>query len=181
MKDVRHHTFESGHVAFDRKAKTYGISTGNVVSGTQLSGYIRSHSETECNGKTDYDPGCLRNFDLHSFYSYPIDRRVSQWCSDNKNKAVILYCIRHHKGEQRIIHGWIITGGHDQHEFEARFDFGRRKSQRVIDEAIEFLCGDRRPYAADILCKTEAEVRSTYEAGPALRLALQVFRSRRAS
>lgn len=178
MKDVRHHTFESGHVTFDGKAKTYGVSMGNVVSGTQLSGYIRSHSQTECNGNTR-DPGHLRNFDLHSFYSYPIDKRARQWCFDNKNKTVILYCIRHHIGKRRIIHGWLITGGYAQHEFEARFDFGRRKSQRVIDEAIEFLCGDHRPYGADLFCKTEAEVRSAYEPGPALRLALEVFRSRR--
>ena len=178
QKCVRHHDFVSDHKTFNNKARIYGVSTGNVVSGTQNSTYVRAHSEIECNGFTN-PPGHLRAFDLKTFNqpSYSLDWRVRNWLDANREIKCIVYCLRTHRGDNSTVHGWIITSADDNYELLARCDGRGAKNRSVVDEAINFLTGRRHHFSADIICDTEEEVRQRFQ-GEELEIALEIFRKK---
>jgi hypothetical protein len=179
-KNVRYHDFESDHQTFNAKARTYGVSSGNVCSGTQNSTYVRSHSETECNGATR-PPGHLRAFDLEVFKGQiALPHEVRTWLNVNRENKCIVYCLRTYRGEQVRVHGWIITGPDPDHKLLASFAGRGQKNRSVVDEAIRFLAGNSKHFAVDVICNSEAEVREKYE-GAQLKLALANWRLKKKS
>lgn len=97
----------TGHKTYDRASHGY-ITVGSVVSGGQYSTYIRGYKEVECNGYMS-EQGHLQKFDLDSFKwanSYFRDK-IRELASGSD--SVIAYCIRHYNGDDRMIHGYIIT------------------------------------------------------------------------
>lgn len=131
----------TGHATFDRQADCLG--TGNVIGKVQLSFYIRPYSETECNGRTN-SPGHLREYDLHYFQDLPssILQVVKNLTVD---KPVILYEIRHWRGEQKTVHGYIITDA--KHHLLRVFITGpTAKSQQVINGVLPYLAEDVREH-----------------------------------
>lgn len=102
--------FDSGNASYDAKVNSrngLSVMTGNVISDAQFSSFIRAHACTECNGFTR-EPGHLQAFDLRPFASAPrsVLRRVRERAT---TESVILYRVRHWRGEREIVHGYIIT------------------------------------------------------------------------
>ncbi len=102
----------TGHKTFDRQCHG-GLTTGNVIGGTQLSWYIRPKHATECNGLS-FAPGILLESDLKAFRDLP--KRVARFIEE-LGRQVILNEIRHWTGPRwrpkKHIHGYIVTEGHD--------------------------------------------------------------------
>jgi|GEM_PF-2968270 len=133
-RDGNHMLFESGHKTFDRQVDC--ISTGNMIGDVQLSFYIRPKVETECNGFS-FKPGHLRDFNLSMFKQLPVVVR-QRVLSLTETNGVWLYEFRHWAGEQKIVHGYVITSS--DHQLLAKFITGpTSKSAQVIDEAITYI------------------------------------------
>lgn len=99
---------KTGHKTFDKQ--TNMITTGNVIANTQLSGFIRKHSEVECNGY-DFKEGELRKSDLKDFRKFDGFQMVKDYLDKSlKDEQVILYAFAHRSSKDRIIvHGYVIT------------------------------------------------------------------------
>jgi len=138
---------ESGHRAFDEQTNV--ISTGNVIANTQISSHVRPYTEVECGGQT-FKPGHLRDYDLRAF-THLISRRVRWWITENtRTESCWLYVFFHHDGEQRIIHGCVIT--HGDHTLWDKFYTGTgptHKSRLVVDEAALYVSN---PPGGDVAC-----------------------------
>ena len=107
---------ETGHKTFDKQCEC--LSVGNVMGTCQSSSFIRPWSETECNGKTDYEPGHLQKFDLELFREVPLYLRDF---IKTQSKSVILYELRHwikkpYGENQKVIHAYLVTTGDDDHK-----------------------------------------------------------------
>jgi hypothetical protein len=109
-----------------------------------------------------------------------LDWRVRNWLDANSETKCIVYCLHTHRGDQVRVHGWIVTGPHDDHELLASFAGRGQKNQSVVDEAIKFLTGNSKHFAVDVICDSETEVRQKYE-GEQREFALQLFRQRKKS
>lgn len=135
--------FKSGHKTFDKQTNI--ITTGNVIANTQISGYVRPKSETECNGFI-VDPGTLQAFDLkqYTFSNLPTKRfcavrfsKIAAKLADDNN-GCIAYKFLHKKGKYAIPHGLIITT--IDHKFLWKYIEPRSaKSALVINEAQKYI------------------------------------------
>ena len=114
------------HKGFNRICDYVG--TGNVISNVQRSGFIRAHTDTECNGHT-FKPGELQAFDLKPFAP------VAWWVRKHAaEKSVILYKFVTGK----TVHGYIMTDC--EHRMIGRYETGpTRKSRSVLDFVSEFI------------------------------------------
>ncbi len=132
-RDGNHQLFESGHKTFDRQVDC--VSTGNVIGHVQLSSHIRPYAETECNGRV-WQSGHLRAFDLKN---WQLPCHVRQCVLDmTEINAVWLYEFRHWRGEEKIVHGYVITNY--EHDLLDYFITGPTyKSELVIHEAITYI------------------------------------------
>ncbi len=139
---------ETGHRAFDRQANTNFVGVGNVVSDVQLSSYVRSRNELECNGRVNA-PQHLQNFDIAHFgRSLPVMpaevERVTRKAA-NDNDGAILYRFGYYVGpsrEPRRIHlGWVVTDR--QYQLVAAFSAPTPKARRVIDEMLAFVAAGK--------------------------------------
>lgn len=138
-KSVRKDSFVSDHITFNKLVKTFGISTGNVVSPVQFSNFVRSYDDTECNKQT-FEQGRLRSYDLFMFKNYKIPISIVNWLHENKEKKVILYCLRHLDRNTPIIHGWIITDtNYYGPKLLKQWTNGRQKSISIVTEVIKFI------------------------------------------
>ena len=95
--------FESLHKTFNRSVKC--VSTGNVISGTQISFYIRPFSQKICNGRK-FSPGHLQKWDLDFFPVLPQEIRNY---IEGKDTEFILYHFFYYKSRRRINIGWVLT------------------------------------------------------------------------
>lgn len=107
---------DTGHRGFNKQCESLGV--GNVWGTCQFSNYIRSYTETECDGFT-FPVGDLQKADLDHFKDIPshIRQQVEQM---TRNTGGILYEIRHwgrrlpyQDRRQKIIHGYILTAQHN--------------------------------------------------------------------
>lgn len=129
---------KTGHATFDSQCD--GMSSGNVWGGTQFSNYIRAFTETECNGFTNA-PGHLQTFDLNFFKDglpHRVKERVKEYA---RTKSVILYEFRHWVGERKVVHGYIITRGHDgNNQLLQIIDTGPTfKSYAILQTAAQYV------------------------------------------
>lgn len=127
---------ESGHKTFDRQTNL--ITKGNVISNTQISGYIRPYNQTECNGRT-VKKGELQDFDLRKFGRLPyyVEEMV-RTCA--KDKTVILYMFFHRNAyNEKVVHGYIITNT-NYNVIDIFVTGTRRKSRDVIQECKLYVC-----------------------------------------
>lgn len=92
---------ESGFKEFDKQTNL--ITSGNCISNTQYSNYIRPYNETKCNG-FEKQKGDLFNFDLQHF---SISNSLREYIK-SLNDQVCLYEFRiYRKGIKDVI-GWLI-------------------------------------------------------------------------
>ena len=125
---------DTGCKTFDRQISAIG--TGQVLGSTQTSWCVRPYSETECNGH-QFEKGSLRATDLRGFGNIPAP--VRRWLDENRETACILYKFFHCRsgGVEKTVHGFVITGR--DYKLLYRWDNGRYKSMRVIDECLTYI------------------------------------------
>jgi hypothetical protein len=125
---------ETGHKTFDRQ--TNAIFTGNVISNTQYSKWIRPYNETKCYGG-ERPKGYLQDWDLDNFTNLPYTVRsyVKKIAIDD---PVILYEFHSYSNGVKIIHGYVVTT--KNHELLNYFITGPTyKSHDVILKCIEYV------------------------------------------
>ena len=133
---------ETGHKTFDRQ--TNAISHGNIIANTMYGSYIRSYTETECNG-FDFPVGHLFNVDMKPFIERMglRNQRIIEYIkkeTEARQKSVILYCFFHWRNGERIVHGYILTDwdyNHIQTFYGERYS---SKSISVLDECKQYVC-----------------------------------------
>lgn len=105
----------TGHKAFDKQ--TNCIAIGNVSANTQLSGFVRSKNEVECNNHS-YAPGELQDYDLNKGYIsqfFPSYLRYIARDLADKHNGCIVYKFFHKTGKDCMgtthyqHHGFVIT------------------------------------------------------------------------
>lgn len=132
---------DTGHKTFDRQ--TVCLSTGNVISSTQLSGYIRAFNDVRMPPGYEVEPGHLQAFDLDSarWSGLPnhVRKRVVEYAVD---KSVILYKFRHFSGNREIVDGWVLTDA-DYHLLFKAVTGPTYKSYEVIDECTKYITVER--------------------------------------
>ena len=131
---------DSGWKEFDRQ--TNCISTGNVISNTQLSQFIRPYSETECNG-FERPKGHLMKFDLESFNRYDIPQRIMNILKDvNRRESYILYMFFTMRNGMVEPFCWVITDElHRLITYNIVYHYGQHLSKRIsaAKEAISYI------------------------------------------
>ena len=139
-RDENHMLFESPHKTFNKQADC--INTGNIIGNVEYGAYIRAYNNIECNGKTDYMPGDLQNFDLKSIPHLSPNHVINKIRELAKNESIIFYAFFHHNGDQRIMHGWIITK-YNYLELARFYANNNWKSMAVLDECAKYVCLNR--------------------------------------
>jgi hypothetical protein len=133
----------TGHATFDRQCD--GISTGNVYGNVQKSAYIRAYTETECNGKEDFQPGALREYDFRTTWKDLPSHIRSAVEKETMQETAILYEFRHwinvHGGRKKIVHGYILTRGQNkEHRLLRVFNTGDSyKSRMVLETCSKYI------------------------------------------
>ncbi len=79
---------DSGFKTFDKQTNL--ITYGNVIANTQISSYIRTKTETTCNG-FDFKEDELRQHDLQWFKKYLNSYSIKRIEELTENKQAILY------------------------------------------------------------------------------------------
>jgi len=127
----------TGHRTFDRQTNV--ISTGNIIADTQAAFYVRGELEVTCWGDTVYKPGHLRDYDLGAFRGIPGYIRAHILKHTNgTEKSVWVSMFFHHRGEQRIVHGYVITT--PDHKLLGKFVTGPTyKSELVIEGVLPYV------------------------------------------
>jgi hypothetical protein len=128
----------TSHATFNRKVDL--IMTGIVYSNVQNSTHIRPRQQLECNSRL-FACGHLQNFDLDVFgYKSQEMSAVTCYIKNDpyfESHAAIAYRFFHYVGDDRVIHGVIVTDG--EHRLLRRFDREdlairrSRKSASVLD------------------------------------------------
>lgn len=128
--------FITGHRTFDRQSEA-SFFTGNAITNTQLSFFVRPVNETECNGFKNA-PGVLFKHDIDGF-GPDVDQRVVSFVRGLKKKVVV-YQLRHWTGarssQKKIIHGYIVTDTKDR-VLQIFKRCRHPKSHDIIDAAID--------------------------------------------
>jgi hypothetical protein len=141
----------SGFKAFDKQANgRHGIiARGNVISNTQVSGYIRGRLNTENCGQS-FPEGALRDFDIKSFGALPERvRRTIMDATEHTDRPVILYRIQHYRrrhgssSQETYIHGFIVTRPNEERNTDSLLLAYRTgalsKSEAVLQAVCEVL------------------------------------------
>lgn len=129
--------FESGHKTFDRQTNV--ISTGNIIANTLLGRHIRPYYTPTTPLGDPCRPGDMQAFDLNSEV-LRLPAHVRQFVVENaRNKGVWVYELRHWNGDQKVIHGYIITRS-KTHKYLGEFCIGPTyKSWMVLNTALPYL------------------------------------------
>lgn len=127
--------FESGFKAFDKQTQV--ISTGNVVARTQLSGFVRPKSETECNGFVR-DEGVLQKYDLEqgflsSLLPYRLKGDVAKLADENGGCIAYLFFYKKASGQKEFI-GLVITSK-DYNHLKTFYLTNSNKHFAAVEEA----------------------------------------------
>lgn len=128
--------FESEHTDFNKQVDCIG--TGNVIGEVQLSGYIRPHDKTECNGQT-FPTGYLQEYDLNWLNKYLPDS-LKEWIKENgKTKSLIGYTFFYRKSAQKIFIGYIVTDDEHNH-LKTVYARQTRKTISALNECRKYIC-----------------------------------------
>jgi hypothetical protein len=126
----------TGNKTFDRVGY---VSTGNVESDCQRSGFVRPFTETECNGFTR-KPGELQEWDLRAGFCKPdMPAEVKRFIRETgKTATLCAYLFFHWRGSRKIVHGWIVTDYHHK-PLRTWYASNRAKSVAVIRACAKVL------------------------------------------
>lgn len=128
--------FESKHKTFNRQ--TNYISTGNVWSNTQHSGYIRAYNDTINPVGEKVEKGHLQDFDLDGFSNLPSN--IRSWIKQNvMDNSVILYRFQYYIKSKRIDVGYILTDSNHKY-IQTWICKNTQKYWSVIEEAKLYIC-----------------------------------------
>ncbi len=97
---------DSGFKTFDKQ--TNFIGTGNVISDTQYSSYIRPYSQVKCWGVEDRPLGELCKYDMQHFKNLP-NRLRNLLLDENRKESYILYEFFIYRWNQKEPIFYIIT------------------------------------------------------------------------
>lgn len=128
----------TGHITFDKQlnGRSGYVGTGNVVSATQYSSYIRGHHQTSCNG-VPFEPGVLQRKDIDKFKGLLEPRTLLKVMAHlNGQSSGILYVFFHTSSRRRIVHGWALTSANHQLVF-SHTTGPTRKSTAVMRAMID--------------------------------------------
>jgi hypothetical protein len=131
--------FVSGHKTFDKQTNL--ITTGNVISNTQLSFYIRAYNTSRNPVGTPVEKGAMQEFDLRNFKNLPgyVSDAVRSLA---KARDIILYEFHHYSGSRKIVDGYVLTtGANTGHKLLRVFYTGSGLSRKAVDEAIKYITG----------------------------------------
>ncbi len=128
---------DTGLKAFDARVKL--ISTGNVISDTQVSWYIRPYNETINPVGEKVEPGHLQDFDLNTFKAMPYE--VREFIKKvGKTQQVIAYYFFWYSGGTRHDVGWVVTSGHsDDHRLLKKWPGRGYKTAMALNEIIKYI------------------------------------------
>ena len=136
---------DSGYKLFDKQ--TVLISTGNVLSPTQHSSYIRPWNEVDNYGYKGV-PGQFCKYDMNGFNQIPEHIRSIIY-DEGRETSVILYEFRvWHGNEEKEIIGHVLTTGHDEgykyiaHKVYCPYGCSFYKREKAINEAMKYICDD---------------------------------------
>lgn len=115
---------DSGFKEFDKQTNL--ITSGNCISDTQYSNYIRPYNETECNGNK-FNEGHLFNYDLQAF---SINNYMKEYIK-SLNEQICLYEFRIYRNHKKDIIGWLIERKNGEVkifvDYKYKIDYGKRK------------------------------------------------------
>lgn len=116
------------------------ISTGNVISNTQYSSFIRPWKERKCNG-CDFPEGQLMNFDLKFFSNIP--QAIEDYLRDkNREDNAILYRFSICRDEQCYPFCWIVTDSNNKlimRRVIAEYGESRAKRISAANEVMKYI------------------------------------------
>lgn len=116
----------SGFVTFDKQ--TNYISSGNVISNTQYSGYIRKYNDIINPVGQKVEKGHLFNFDLQYFN---ISNAMRDYI-ENLNEYICLYEFSIKNKRRKNIIGWLIQRENKDIEIFVNNEFGINYSKRYL-------------------------------------------------
>lgn len=109
--------------------ETNDISTGNVLSNTQYSNYIRPYEEEKCNGQV-FEKGHLQKYDLQ-FFDLTNANEIKDYIK-NTNHGITLYqFFTHDKNGDRDIIGWFIEDNKKIVMQQVNYRHGKNYFKRV--------------------------------------------------
>jgi len=129
---------ETGHGAFDRQTNV--IATGNCITNTQISSFIRARKNVVNPVGEIVPEGYLQDFDLKKFSNLPdkVRKVVKQVAVE---EPVILYEFFHRNRGKRIVHGYVITDSR-RRLIEWFVTGPTYKSYKVIAECVKYVSED---------------------------------------
>ena len=122
------------HKTFVKQLQKCDLFLGNCVSEAQFSSFIRAYCRIDCNGRADYIPGHLQDFDINSFPPGVPECILDAVRQYARTYSVILYEFRHWKNRsEKTVHGYVLTD--DEHTVLLTWPTGPTvKSTWVINE-----------------------------------------------
>lgn len=98
---------DSGYKTFDKQ--TNYLSSGNVISSTQYSNYIRPYNEIVNPIGNKVEKGHLRNYDLKYFSKNLMTNGFKDWLDNlTKNTKVIIYEYFIYRNRDKEVIGWLV-------------------------------------------------------------------------
>lgn len=106
----------TGNKTFDEaRARSSGLTTGNVLSNVQASQHVRSYRTTRCNG-FEFTPCELRRADLESARwlkklspLHPVSAYIERHDQEDQYVYQIFHHARRHDDNSMQVHGWLVT------------------------------------------------------------------------
>ena len=132
----------SGYKLFDNQTNL--ISTGNVISNTQYSSYVRPYNEVK-NGGYIGKQGDFLKYDLQFFGRIP--KFIEDIIMDkNRENSVILYQFHVYKNGKKDILGYVMTDkDHNFINCATMSYFGQKwayKRENAIGETLKYVCNE---------------------------------------
>lgn len=124
---------DTGHKAFDRQTNL--ITTGNVISNTQLSSYIHPYNEAKNPVGEKVSKGAMQDWDLQWFKNIPshVEDAIRK---SAKTKSVILYEFHHYNGRQKVVDGYVLTT--PERKLIGKWSSSPKYS-KIIEEAAKYV------------------------------------------
>ena len=131
----------SGYKLFDNQ--TNYIGTGNVISNTQYSSFVRGYNNIN-NYDNSAKPGQLLKYDLQHFENIPPGFIKDTLYNLGRTVSLILYEFCTWKGEQKNVIGYVLTDvDHNLIDYQIINYYGSNwieKKFAAIREAMKYIC-----------------------------------------
>ena len=134
---------DTGHKEFDETVRC--LTPGNVIDDGYCGGYIRPWSMTLMpDGKSHRPEGHLQDWDINSVSKIVPDFVRSEIRKSGALEYTILYEFHTWHGEEKIVHGYLLTRGHnDSYRYIHGWVTGpTRKSIGIIEVCAQYLAND---------------------------------------